>query len=246
MCTINTTLKQLIGTPEGLTSNVEHDYNDIKGIKGSKPDSLFNSNTNSLTNFPQSTRARERAVDGFGAVIGGVLFDKLVIKKIEFTPRYLELKLHEILPIIVNKSQMDNVTSISPLNLNKLTPAKELTSNIGSILTEGYLILDGVDFSREKHVEIIIKVLDLQIEKSIELLKSWVDNSIDLSTDIPDHWEDFINKNFSVFSQKVREAKEIHEHRTMHSQYNSADDCVESFSFSIPPLWANSTENLQK
>lgn len=194
-----TTLKQIIGTADDSSLNIS-ESGDLKGIKGTKTEPL----TTGVSHTTASARARERCPDGLGAVIGGVLFDKLIVKRIEFTPRCLELKLLDIFPTPIKRSE----NGATPLNANKITPIREFISGT-TISYDGHLILDGVDFSRDKHMEILIRVLDLPIEKSIEMLKDWVSKSISQSgSDIPDHWEGFISSNVLVFSQKVRELRE--------------------------------------
>lgn len=197
-----TTLKQIIGTMDSNSNSNLSEAGDIKGIKGTKIEPLV---SGGITQATASARARERLPDGLGAIIGGVLFEKLIVKKVEFTPRYLELKLVDIMPLPINKSEQ----YLKPLNANKITPFRELISGTNNLSYDRHLILDGVDFSREKHIEILIRVLDLPIEKSVEMLKDWVSKSIEQATsDIPDHWEDFITNNSTVFSQKIRELKE--------------------------------------
>jgi hypothetical protein len=224
----------------------------LKGVKGNKTDLVMSNNSNGLAlnnANTQSARAREKCPEGVGAIIGGVLFEKLVVKKNEFSPRLLELRLRDILPLASWKNEKIS-TSTTPLNTNKITPFREvevMTGNQQFLSYDGHLILDGVDFSRDKHVEILIRVIDLPIEKSLELLEGWITNSIEhaattvmnssasaaASGEIPEHWEDFIANNILIFSQKVKEMKESSSQAM--SSSSSSSPSFDPLSLSLPP-----------
>lgn len=230
-----TTLKQILGQDGISTSPMLGETGEIKGVKGTKIDFVMSNNNGMNNAITQSARARERCPDGVGAIIGGVLFEKLVVKKNEFSPRLLELRLREILPLFSRKGE--KITTSTPLNTNKIIPFREvglIAGNQQFLSYDGHLILDGVDFSRDKHVEVLIRVLDLPIEKSIELLQEWVSNSIESSSsDIPEHWEDFMANNILIFSQKVKEMKEYSQ-----STSSSSSSAITSGSFdpiTLPP-----------
>jgi hypothetical protein len=239
-----TTLKQILGQHNdqdgtSLKSSPTASAGEMKGVKGTKTDLVMSENGNGLNNANHhSARAREKCPDGIGAIIGGVLFEKLVVRRIEFSPRLLEVRLREILPLISWKNE--KISTTTPLNTNKITPFHELAMLDAAgnqqqqqfLSYDGHLILDGVDFSRDKHVEILIRVVDLPIEKSVELLQGWVSNSIEnAGSDIPDHWEDFVANNILLFSQKVKELKDYSQ---PHSSSSSAVPSSGSFGH-LPP-----------
>jgi hypothetical protein len=218
-----TTLKQILGTDErgGYTSApADTSFKDVKGIKGTRMEFIvMGDGATSASAGATSARARERTPAGLGAVFGGVLFERLVVRKTEFTPRLLEMKLHEILPISFANTSASPKTS-TPLNTNKITTFREFgvgthtsTPHHPQLSYDGHLALDGVDFSRDKHVEVLLRILDLPIDKSIEMIQSWVTLSINQSTAtatdtfLTDRWEEFVTSNTTLFNQKVREAK---------------------------------------
>jgi hypothetical protein len=223
-----TTLKQILGTEErGMYTSAPADTSmrDVKGIKGTRKEISGGAAVGAT-----SARARERTPAGLGAVFGGILFDKLVVRQVEFTPRFLEMKLQEILPMLFTAT-----TTGSPLHANRITPFHEIGSETQSahpLSYDGHLALDGVDFSRDKHVEILLRILDLPIERSLELIKCWVTFSIEQATAdglLADHWEEFLTSNKNIFSQRVREAKLLQSEGKRGSPALGQDSLVASF-----------------
>ena len=150
----------------------------------------------SNTTYVASTRATRIFRDGLGCAVGGVLLDVLLVKSVEFTLRFVEVKLREALPPVSMTFQLDAESN-----------GRERTSDTlsGSGLDVANLVLDGADISRVKHVEIIVHLLKVPMREAIGMVQSWASRMV--GTDIPDHWDAFVQENPATFERLVRERK---------------------------------------
>jgi len=182
-------------SPRGESDMSFGDFGDLKGIKGSRP---------VPTSLPSGSRTTRAVGDGLGAAVGGVDFEALLVKKSEFSVRTLELQLKDIKPAPTLKLRDEKA-----MGQNRGSPSSPTASELfreDTDINPLFLSLNGTDLSREKHLEMIIKIIKLPITESISMVQSW--SVAGVTGDLPHHWGTFVEQNPVAFSEKVKTCRD--------------------------------------
>jgi hypothetical protein len=163
----------------------------FRGVRGTK-------GTPVQQNMPMaSTRSTRMFGDGLGSAVGGVAVEGLIVRPVEFTLRQLEVSLREVLPVA--SLALSHQTSDRCVGNERSSDQSLFRNDATDPL---HLILDGMNISREKHVEMLIWLLKTPLKEGIVMMRKWA--SVAVGNEIPDHWDDFVQENSNAFVSRVK------------------------------------------